>query len=109
MTESKLEIQQTETSKSGDRIIGGSFIFVACRCTFQYIILPFVLPFLGLTSNFSVIMSTVLEVIALGAIAYNIVHLWDTSWRLRYLTLSVFSGSLILVFLYYDIIYLLNM
>lgn len=109
MAEAEIEIQHPETSKSGDRIIGGSMIFVAIRCTIQYVLLPFVLPFVGLTNNFSVILSTIFEVIALAAIAYNLVHLWNTNWRKRYLLLSAFSGSLILVFLYYDIQYLLNL
>jgi hypothetical protein len=109
MTEAELELQQPETSKTGDKIVGGSLVFVAIRCTIQYVLLPFVLPFVGLTNNFSVILSTIFEVIALTAIAYNLVHLWNTNWRTRYLILSAFSGSLILVFLYYDIQYLLNL
>ena len=109
MTKAELEMQQVETPKSGDRVISASFIFVAIRCTIQYVVLPFILPFVGLTNDFSVILSTILEIVALGAIAFNLLHLWNTDWRKRYLILSMFTAPLILIFLYFDILYLLNM
>jgi ABC-type iron transport system FetAB permease component len=86
----------------GNRIMGGSLIFVAIRCTLQYVVLPFVLPFIGLSSNFSVAISAILELIALAAIIYNIQRLWHTSWRWRYLGLSAFTITIIVIFLYYD-------
>ena len=88
--------------KRGDRLMGGSLLFVACRCTLQYVILPFVLPFIGLSSTFSIVISTILELIALIVIIYNIQRLWHTSWRWRYIGLSVFTVTIILIFLYYD-------
>jgi hypothetical protein len=103
---SEVELTQYETPKSGDRIVGGSFVFVAIRCTLQYVVLPFMLPFIGLADNFSVVLSTIIEVVALGMIGYNLVHLWDTNWRKRYIVLSAISGTLILIFLYTDIQYL---
>ena len=86
----------------GNRIMGGSLVFVATRCTLQYVILPFVLPFVGLSSTFSILISAVLELIALAVIIYNIQRLWHTSWRWRYVGLSVFTITIIAIFLYYD-------
>ncbi len=88
--------------KRGDRIMGGSLLFVAIRCTLQYVILPFVLPFIGLSSTFSIVISAILEVVALAVIIYNIQRLWHTSWRWRYIGLSVFTVTIIVIFLYYD-------
>jgi hypothetical protein len=86
----------------GNRIMGGSLLFVAIRCTLQYVILPFVLPFIGLSSTFSIAISAVLELIALALIIYNIPRLWHTSWRWRYVGLSAFTITIIVIFLYYD-------
>jgi hypothetical protein len=101
-SEKQVQLQQ------GDRAIGGSMIFVAVRCTIQYVILPFVLPLFGLGNTVSVLLSTVLEVIAVVAIIYNLVRLWNTRWRWRYLGLSVLMGGLIAVFLYFDVVHLLG-
>jgi hypothetical protein len=92
----------------GDRVLGGSMVFVAVRCTIQYIILPFALPLFGLSDAISVAFSTVLEAFALGMIAYNLIRLWNTSWRWRYLALSIVMAGLIGAFLYMDIRYWLG-
>ncbi|NUM46258.1 MAG: hypothetical protein HUU38_16265 [Anaerolineales bacterium] len=89
--------------KRGDRIMGGSLIFVAIRCTLQYVVLPFILPFLGLGGTFSVVISLVLEGVALGMMAYNVWQLWDTSWRWRYLTMSAVMATLVGIFIVVDV------
>ena len=78
-------------------------VFVAARCTIQYIILPFVLPLFGITDTFSVAISLVLEFIAAGMIFFNIHRLWPTSWRWRYLMLSVGMLALIAILVYEDV------
>jgi hypothetical protein len=89
-------------------VMGGSLAFVAIRCTLQYIVLPFVLPILGIGTTFSVTFSAVLEIFALGMIAYNIYRLWHTDWRWRYMSFSSFIAFIILVFLYLDLRVLLG-
>ena len=86
----------------GNRIVGGSIVFVGIRCTLQYFILPFVLPFFGLSSSLSIAISAALELAALAIIIYNIHRLWHTSWRWRYVGLSAFTVTIIVIFLYYD-------
>ena len=93
--------------KRSDRIMGGYLIFVAIRCTLQYVVFPFLLPFFGLGGSFSNVISLVFEVVALGVMTYNVIQLWPTSWRWRYLALSVMMGSIIAVFIYTDIIALM--
>ena len=89
--------------KRSDRILGGSFVFVAIRCTLQYVVLPFVLPLVGLGGTFSVVISLALEVFALGLMAYNVWQLWPTSWRWRYLALSAVAATLVGIFIYTDV------
>ncbi|HMN28479.1 MAG TPA: hypothetical protein PKE45_10030 [Caldilineaceae bacterium] len=90
-------------SRRASRVMNGSLIFVATRCTLQYVVLPFVLPWFGIGGRFSVVISAVLEVVALGMIAFNLRQLWNTDWRWRYMGLSVLTVSLIIIFLYFDL------
>jgi hypothetical protein len=93
--------------KGSDRAMGGYIVFVAIRCTLQYVLLPFVLPFVGLNDSVSVAISAVIDVVALAMIAYNIRRLWNTSWRWRYVALSVVMISILAVFLVKDFNFLL--
>ena len=101
MTE--LNIPNQTIVKRSDRIMGGSLLFVAVRCILQYVLLPFALPFFGLTSALSVGISLALEVVAVAMIAYNIKVLWHTSWRARYLALSAIFLLIIGIFTYMDL------
>jgi hypothetical protein len=83
--------------------MNGSLIFVATRCTLQYVVLPFVLPWFGIGGRFSIVISAVLEVVALGMIFFNLRQLWNTDWRWRYMGLSVLTVTLIGIFLYFDL------
>jgi hypothetical protein len=94
--------------KSSDRFMGGYILFVAVRCTLQYILLPFALPLLGLNNSISVMVGAAIDVFALGMIAYNINRLWNTSWRWRYVALSVIMVSILAVFLVKDVNFLLS-
>lgn len=94
--------------KGSDRAMGGYILFVAVRCTLQYILLPFALPLLGLNNSISVAISALIDVFALGMIAYNIRRLWNTSWRWRYVALSVIMVSILAVFLVNDFNFLLS-
>jgi hypothetical protein len=86
-----------------DRVLGGSMVWVALRCTLQYVVLPFILPWFGVTGMFSAALSLAIEVLALGMIAYNVRRLWSTSWRWRYLALSAGMLTVMGLFAYLDI------
>jgi hypothetical protein len=87
----------------GDRMVKRSLVFSAVRCTIQYVLVPFVMPFVGLSSRFGAMLGIVVSLAALGMIAFNIRDLWSTSWRYRYLGMGIFFGLIIAVFLALDI------
>ncbi len=99
---SELATPSLARQKRSDRLTGGYLAFVAVRCTLQYVLLPFVLPFFGLGGAVSVGISAAIDMLALGLILYNVVNLWNTSWRWRYLALSVIMISILAVFLVQD-------
>jgi hypothetical protein len=94
--------------RGSDRVMGGYILFVAVRCTLQYILLPFVLPLIGLNNAISIALSALIDVFALGMIVYNIRRLWNTSWRWRYVALSVIMVSILAVFLVKDFNFFLS-
>ena len=87
----------------GQRALRFPLIWVAVRCTLQYIVLPFVLPFFGLGGRFTIWISAGLELLALFMVTYNVRRLWNTSWRWRYLALSSVTVTAIVLFLYQDV------
>lgn len=99
-------IDTPDTSEeSQDRMaysMSGTMLFVAIRCTLQYVILPFVLPFLGISNLVSVVLSILIEVVALLVMGYNVIRLWNTNWRWGYLAWSSFMAFIIVVFLIND-------
>jgi hypothetical protein len=102
LTKSELRNPTPVEVKTSDRLMGGSLVFVAIRCTLQYVVLPFVLPLIGVGGGVSAVIAAVIDVVALGMIAYNIRRLWNTSWRWRYLVLSIVMIAIIALFLYQD-------
>lgn len=97
-----------EEIKRGDRMVKGSIVFVAIRCTIQYIVLPFVLPLFGLGGGLALWLGIAIDLIALTTIAYNVHRLWHTSWRWRYLGLAVVMTAIIAVLLVQDLRVLFN-
>ncbi|MGQ0600372.1 MAG: hypothetical protein ACT4QE_01595 [Anaerolineales bacterium] len=96
------EIVEAERDRSGG-IVGGLMIWVAVRCTLQYVVLPFVLPLMGVSGSVSLWLSAAISIFALGLMLFNLQRLWRTSWRWRYLALSVIAAGAIVIFLYLDI------
>jgi dolichol kinase len=83
--------------------LGGSLVFSAVRCTVQYVLLPFVLPWVGLAGAASAAISLLLGLAAVSIILYNMIKLWPTNWRWRYLGLGTLMLFILSVFLFDDL------
>jgi len=101
MNETK--VPTTSQQNRATRSLGGSLLLSAVRCTLQYIVLPVVLPLLGLTGALSSVISLTLSLAAVGLILYNVIELWSTSWRWRYLGLGTVMLCVLGVFLVDDL------
>jgi hypothetical protein len=103
---------QIKLSKDSDRIppelfvgtsvVGVPLMLTAVRCTFQYIIVPVILPLFGAHGAFSPVANMVAEFVGLAVVIYNVKRLWHTNWRTRYLWLSLVIVPFILFSLYFD-------
>lgn len=100
---SQLNPPSPQEIRRTDRYTGGYLLFVCVRCTIQYVLLPFVLPLVGVGGNIATGISMSIDFLALGMISFNIWRLWNTSWRYRYLALSVVMIGILLIFLFNDV------
>lgn len=81
----------------GSAVIGIPLLLTAVRCTLQYILVPFVLPWLGMSGAISPLVNIGAGVFSIGVILFNLRGLWNTSWRNRYLILAAIFIPLILL------------
>jgi len=87
----------------GDRLFTGSLAFVALRCTVRYIVLPFLLPLVGLSGGLSALIALAIDAVAATTILLNVRRLWNTSWRWRYVGLGAVMMVIIAVLAWGDL------
>ena len=107
------EIRLSDTSAPelifGSSALGVPILLTAVRCTLLYILVPFVLPILGITDSFSPAVNMTAAFLGVGLMLYNLIRLWKTSWRTKYLILSLVMIPFILLSFYFDYLAFLKM
>jgi hypothetical protein len=88
----------------GTMVVGVPLLLTAVRCTLQYILVPFVLPWLGISGAISPAVNAGAAVLSIGVILFNLKTLWNTSWRTRYLVLACIFIPFIVVMAYSDFV-----
>jgi hypothetical protein len=87
----------------GSMVIGIPLLLTAVRCTLQYILVPFVLPLLGVSGSISPAVNAAAGLFSIGVILYNLKTLWNTNWRNRYLLLAAIFIPLVVLTMYSDL------
>jgi ABC-type iron transport system FetAB permease component len=93
------------------RALRFGLLLSAVRCTIQYVLLPFVLPWIGVTGAIPPWLTLALGALAIAALVRNV----RTLWRLRhgqrwsYLFLAVVIGGALLIFAFVDLHTLLGL
>jgi hypothetical protein len=87
------------------RALTFGILLSAVRCTVQYILLPFVLPWIGIATTIPPWLTFVLGALALGALARNVRYLWRLGHARKwsYLFLALVVGGALLVFAAVDL------
>lgn len=77
----------------------------ALRCTVQYVVLPFVLPWIGVAGAIPPWLTLALGAIALAALARNVRYLWRLrhARRWSYLLLALVVASSLVIFAAVDL------
>jgi hypothetical protein len=88
-----------------ERTFGVSLMISAVRCILQYVILPFVLPVIGVASEAAVPISLTINVIAVGLIFYSLRRFWTIRYerRWQYLPVALAAFVILGVFIAMDI------
>jgi hypothetical protein len=88
-----------------ERAFNISLVFTAIRCIIQYVILPFVLPIIGVAGNVAVQISLVINVVAIVAIIFSVRRFWQVDYKGKwnYLIIAIFALLFLAVFLYVDL------
>jgi hypothetical protein len=86
----------------GSVVIGIPLVLTAIRCTLQYILVPFVLPLLGVSGSISPLANIAAGFVSISVILYNLKTLWNTSWRTRYVLLACLAIPFVLISIYFD-------
>jgi hypothetical protein len=96
---------ETIPGKKSERVMGYSLAFSAIRCILQYIVLPFILPVLGIAAGWALGLTMIVNVAAIIAIVASVRRMWQISYshRWRYMALAVPAFLLLVSFLVLDI------
>jgi ABC-type iron transport system FetAB permease component len=92
------------------RALTFGLLLSALRCTLQYVMIPFVLPWIGVTAAIPPWLTLALGLLALAAIARNVRYLWRMrhARRWSYVFLAAVVGGSLLVFTVVDLHALLH-
>ena len=95
----------TTLPPGADRGFTFAILLSALRCTAQYVLLPFVLPWLGVAATIPPWLTLIFSAIALVSLARNLRYLWRMRYSRRwsYLGLALVVGVGLLIFVGVDI------
>ena len=91
--------EPTVTADKGQRaewVMGFALAFSAVRCILQYVVLPFVLPVLGVAGDFPPQVFLVVNVIAMAAIIASVRRLWRINYKYKWQYLVIGITALII-------------
>jgi hypothetical protein len=82
-----------------------SFMFSGVRCIFQYAILPFILPVIGIAADATVPILLVINILAMVSIIFSLRRFWTIRYthRWQYLFAAIVALILLTAFLWLDI------
>ncbi|MGH2363227.1 MAG: hypothetical protein ACRDGF_11325 [Chloroflexota bacterium] len=88
------------------RAFNASLLFSATRCTLMYVVLPFLLPWLGIVGKVPVLVLMACDLIALSGIVFSLRRLWRlrSPRRWQYLPLACGAVFVMATFLISDLL-----
>lgn len=89
----------TSTAAEARSAFQKSLVFTTCRCLLMYIILPFVLPAVGIARGVGPVIGIAIGILAMVSIVYSIRRFWRANHPKRW-HYTIFGG-VIFVFLVY--------
>ena len=93
---------KTSTAAEARSAFQKSLLFTSCRCIVMYIMLPFVLPAVGIARGVGPAIGLIIGFLAIGSIVYSIRRFWraDHSKRWHY---TIFGATIIGFLIYLSV------
>ena len=93
------------TTNTGEGAFSFALLFSGVRCIIMYVILPFVLPLIGIAGNFGVVIDIVINAVAIGAIIYSLRRFWTINYKRKwqYLPVALVAFVLLIAFIALDV------
>ncbi|WP_322493761.1 hypothetical protein [Chloroflexus sp.] len=90
------ELNDAPPATPGERAFSISLFISATRCTLQYVLLPMVLPLIGLATNISLPLVILLDLLAITMLVRSLRYFWQTRHPRRFDMLPL---SLVILFI----------
>jgi hypothetical protein len=92
-------------TKTGEGAFSFALLFSGVRCILMYVILPFILPLVGIAGDFGVWIDIVINCVAIGAIVYSLRRFWTINYKRKwqYLPVAMVAFVLLIAFIVLDI------
>lgn len=102
--------QSADSAETAKNAFGLSLAFSAIRCILQYVLLPFVLPVLGIATGAAAPIYLLISVLAVVAIVSSLRRFWKIRYRYRwqYLAIALVTLGMLVVFIQTDLATLLG-
>lgn len=97
--------QPAGSAETAKNAFGLSLAFSAIRCILQYVLLPFVLPVLGIAAGAATPIYLLISVLAVVAIISSLRRFWKIGYRYRwqYLAIALVTLGMLAVFIQTDL------
>jgi ABC-type iron transport system FetAB permease component len=91
------EDQSPTDTRGAERAMMFALAFSGIRCTLQYVVLPFVLPVLGITGDVAPQIFLVINIIAILAVSSSIRRMWRTNYKYKWQYLVIGSAAMVIL------------
>lgn len=100
----------SEIIERAENAFSFALLFSGVRCIIMYVVLPFILPLIGVIGTFSIWLDIGINLIAIVAIIYSLRRFWivDYKRKWQYLPVAVVALFLLVAFIGLDISMLLE-
>ena len=98
-------ITEDGAETSAQNALTFSFMFSGVRCIFQYAILPFILPVIGIAADVAVPILLVINILAMVSVVFSLRRFWQIRYvhRWQYLFVAIVALILLTAFVWLDI------
>lgn len=76
--------EPTQDDEKTRGAFGLSVAFSGIRCVIQYMILPFVLPVIGIAGQFANIATAVINLVAIVTLIFTLRHFWRINYKYKW-------------------------